>query len=473
MNLIEESFQDKEEKKKKRLSRILLLSIILVIIIIIAIVSYLMYAKSQVLKLTMDGKASDAVKQLLIFEDDETIYVPIKKIAPYFGYESYSGEYSEKSETQSKCYLQDKKEAINFELGQEKIYKVNLTNSSSDYDYTYMKKPVKSINGELCITTEGLEKAFDISFEYNKQKNTITILTIPYLYNYYKSTILDYGYSELSNELVNQKAILSNQLIVRKDNNKKQYGVIKTDGTVILEPKYDNITYLPNTGDFLVETDKKIGVLSSNSETKIPIIYNDIRLMDKDSGLYLVKQDNKYGVLDVNGNVKIYPENDQIGIDTSKFTKNNIKNKYILANNLIPVKKDKYWALFDKNGKQLTEFKYDSLGYEASSNKDAINLLVIPDYDVLVACKDKKYTLINSAGTELFPIVADDIYMTIVRNEKYYTIGVNDQTMDAIEYLNRRGITTRTNTSNTDENNSTNNNQENNNENEEQENNNQ
>ncbi len=451
MNIIEESFQNKEEKKKKRIGRILLISIILVIIIIIAIISYLMYLKSQVLKLTIDGKLNENVKQLLVFEDDGTIYVPIKKIAQYFGYESYNGEYSEKSETQSKCYLQNNTEAINFELGEEKIYKLDLVDTSSDYEYIYIYKPVKSINGELYMTTEGLEKAFNLSFEYNQDKNTITILTIPYLYNYYKSKVLDFGYAELSNVSVNQKAILNDQLIVLKDRSKKQYGVIKINGTVILEPKYDNITYLPNTGDFLVETNKKVGILSSNRETKIPIMYDSIQLMDKDSGLYLVKQENKYGVLDINGNTKIYIENNQIGVDISRFTKNNIKNKYILANNLIPVKKDDYWALFDKNGKQLTEYKYDSLGYVASNNnKDAISLLVIPDYDVLVACKDKKYTLVNSVGAELFPIVADDIYMTIVRDEKYYTIGVNDQTIDAIEYLNQNGITPRQNTTSSD-----------------------
>ena len=37
MNLIEESFQNKEEKKKKRMSRIILGAIIFIVIIIIAI----------------------------------------------------------------------------------------------------------------------------------------------------------------------------------------------------------------------------------------------------------------------------------------------------------------------------------------------------------------------------------------------------------------------------------------------------
>ncbi len=463
MNLIEESFQNREEKKRRRVGRIILIFIVLTIIAIIAIASYLMYLKSQVLQLTMDGKVNEKVKQLLVFEEDGTIYVPIKKIASYFDYESYNGEYNEKSETPSKCYLQSQTEAINFELGQEKIYKLDLTNKDANYEYVYMEKPIKSIEGELYMTTEGMEKAFDISFAYDAEKHQITILTIPYLYNFYKSRVLDYGYVELSNETVNQKAILNNELIVQKDKNRKQYGVIGIDGTTILEAKYDNITYLPNTGDFLVESNKKVGILSANKETKIPIMYDTIELMEQDSGLYLVKQENKYGVIDINGNTKIYIENDQIGIDISKFEKNNIKNNYLLANNLIPVKKGNYWALFDKNGKQLTEYKYDSFGYVASNNKDVLSLLVIPDYDVLVACKDKKYNLINSNGAELFATVADDIYMTIVRDERHYTIAVNDQTMDAIEFLNLNGITVRNNSTETQTQNPTSDNTDNNN----------
>lgn len=234
---------------------------------------------------------------------------------------------------------------------------------------------------------------------------------------------------------------MSDKLIVLKDKERKQYGVIDVDGTVILEPKYDNITFLPNTGDFLVETDKKVGILSASKETKVQIIYDSIELMDIDAGLYVAKKDNKYGVIDIKGNIKIYIENDEIGVDISKFTQNNIKNRYVLADNLIPVRKDKFWAIYDKNGNQVVDFKYDSLGYIASSNKDAMNLLVIPNYNVLVACKDKKYTLVNSSGSELFAIIADDVYMTISGGEKHYYITVNDQKIDAEEWMNKNGIT--------------------------------
>ena len=71
--------------------------------------------------------------------------------------------------------------------------------------------------------------------------------------------------------------------------------------------------------------------------------------------------------------------------------------------------------------------------------------MVIPNYNVLVACKDKKYTLINSAGKELFATIADDIYMTISGGEKHYYIAVNDQLVDAEQWLDKNEAVSKSN----------------------------
>lgn len=438
MNLIEESFQEKKDIKRKRTTTLILVAMIILVIIIIAIIAYLFHIQSTTLRLTIDGQANENVKQLLVFEENNTIYAPIKEIASYFEYESYNGEYQEKSEDPSKCYVQSDNEVVNFILSSNKIYKLEI-NKNDNYEYVYLKNPVKAINGVLYTTTQGLEEAFNISFNYDKDKNRIAIYTLPYLIQSYSNSILDLGYSEISSELANQKAILDNILIVKKQSNSK-FGAIDTNGNVIIEAKYDKVTYLQNTGDFLVESDDKVGIMSKNKETKVQIVYDKIELMDIDSGLYLVERDNKYGVIDTKGNIKIYIENDQIGMDTSKFSENNIKSKYILIDTFIPVKKDKYWALFDKKGNQVTDFMYDSFGYIASNNKEALNLLEIPDYKVLVAYKDSKYTLINTSGKQLFDLVADDIYMTVSGGKKYYYIFASNTRYDAEELLDKSGI---------------------------------
>lgn len=158
MNLIEEEFQNKEEKKKKRTTTIILVAIIFVFIAIIATVGYLMYLQNSTLKVLLDGKENSKVKQLIQIEDDGTVYFPIKEVASYFGYESYNGEYKDKSENASKCYIQNENEVANFSLGSNKIYKLDLTNSNDNYEYSYTKKPVKAKREFYMLLQKQLKK---------------------------------------------------------------------------------------------------------------------------------------------------------------------------------------------------------------------------------------------------------------------------------------------------------------------------
>ena len=482
MNLIEESFQTKKEDKSKKMAKIVLIFIVLIVLVIIGIVAYMIYIEKSTLKVSIDGRQSNEVANLLKFEEDGTIYVPIRKIATYLGYQSYNGEYSDRSEDSSKCYIQSESEIANFQLNKNKVYKLNISNGSNNYEYFYTNKPVKAINGELHITTDGMKRAFNTTFNYDKDKNRIEIYTMPYLIQFYEKSVLDYGYNEISKEFTNQKTILADtsMLIVKRD---KSYGVIETTtGNSILEPKYDKITYLPYVGDFLVESNKKVGIMSADKEIKVDLLYDSIELMDIDAGLYLVKKDKQCGVIDMKGNTKIYIENDNIGIDVSRFEKNDVKSRYILVDNLIPVQKNGKWGLYDKTGKKLKDFIFDGFGYVGTTTKDAINLLVIPEYNVIVASRNKKYTLINSSGEYAIRGYADDIYMTINSNQKHYYMNANDKRYDVEQYLDNLGVnnsnsanstrktTNSTSTSNNNTTNRTNSNEEENEENENNEN---
>ncbi len=444
MNLIDESFETKKVDNSKKIAKILLATIAVLIIAIIGIFIAIVYMQDSTLKLYINGNTNEKVKEMMVIEADGTIYFPIKEIAAYLGYESYNGEYADKSEDASKCYIQCDDEIVNFALNSNKIYKLTTSNSNDNYNYYYAFRPVKAMNGKLYATSDTIENAFNISFTYDESKQRVYIYTMPYLINAYSAKVLDYGYEAISDNFTNKKTVLNDMLIVTK-NQGKTYGVIDTKGNTVIEAKYDNITYLPNSGDFLIRSNNKVGIISAKRETKIQILYDSLEMIDSNSGLYLAKKDDKYGVIDSKGNIKIYIEYDQIGIDNTQFEKNNIKNKYLLDNGMIPVRKDKYWGAFDKNGNQIVDFEYDSFGYIASNNKDAINLLLIPDYNMLVACKNKKYTLINSAGTMQVNPVLDDVYMVISSGKKYYYMNVNNQTIDVEEYLDSVGVKTTNN----------------------------
>ena len=439
MNLIDESFETKKTDNSKKLAKIILAIIIVLVIAIIGIFIALVYIEDSTLKLYLNGSVNEKVKEMMLVESDGTVYFPIKDISAYLGYYSYNGEYADKSEDASKCYIENDDEIANFALNSNKIYKLTISDDDANYEYYYANKPVKAINGKLYATSDAIENAFNISFTYNVDKQRVYIYTMPYLIESYTARVLDYGYEAISDEFTSKKTILNDMLIVTKNKN-KSYGVIDSKGNTIIEPKYDYIGYLPNSGDFLVKSNNKVGIISAKKETRIQILYDSLELIDSDSGLYLAKKDNKYGVIDAKGNIKIYIEYDQIGIDNSKFEQNNIKNKYLLDNGMIPVKKDKYWGAFNKNGNQILDFKYDSFGYIASSNKDAINLLLIPDYNILIACQNKKYALINSAGEEKVGPILDDVYITINSGKKYYYMNVNDQTLNVEEWLDSVGV---------------------------------
>ncbi len=437
MNIIEESFKPTKTKNTKILPKIILAIIILVIIAIIAIIATLAYLENSRLKIYIDDTLQNNLEDMFIFEEENT-YVPIRDIAPYLGYQSYNGDYAEKSEVKNKCYIQNQSEIANFVLNSNKIYKLQTTQSNEDYKYFYSKQPVKAINGKLYVSVDGMEGAFNVSYNYNQETNRINIYTMDYLIKSYESMALDKGYTEIDQEFNNMKSIFNSRLIIKNDNGKM--GVISLDGNVIIEPKYDNIEYISETGDFFAINNGKVGIISKNGDMKVQILYDSIELMDMDAGLYVAEREGKFGIIDIKGNMKLYIENDQIGIDISPFEKNDIRNKYLLVNNLIPVKKDNLWGLVNKNGQQIVDFQFDSLGYIASSNRDALNLLVIPNYNIIVTCKDGKYGLINSSGGEVFPTRADDIYLTIESGTRHYYLNYNNNKNDVEGWLDSIGV---------------------------------
>lgn len=454
MNLIDESVDYKKKDNSKKTARIILIFIALIIIAIISVLGVLMYIKNKELKLYIDGNVNDKVKNMMEVDNDGTVYFPVKDIASYLGYQSYNGEYTDKSEDANKCYVQNDNEIANFVLNSNKIYKLVLENSDGNYNYYYASKPVKAINGKLYISSDALANAFNLSFTYNTDSNRVYIYTMPYLIESYSAKVLDYGYDSISDNFINQKAVLNSMLVVTK-NQGKSYAVIDLKGNAIIEAKYDNIEYLENTGDFLVTSNNKVGIISSKRETKVQLLYDSLELVDSDSGLFIAKKDDKYGIIDSKGNIKVYIEYDEIGIDNTKFEKNNIKNKYLLDNGMIPAKKDKYWGAFDKNGKTVLNFEYDSFGYTATSNREAINLLIIPDYNLMVVCQNKKYALVSSTGDMVIRPVLDDAYMTISSGKKYYYMNVGDRKIDIIEFLDEQSPNITKNSSNETNNNTT------------------
>lgn len=354
MELRSEEKQEKESKGRKIIVAIIILLIALIIITAVAI-ALLQQKENEKTKLSVNGKSVD-FSRITMIRDSNTgeNYYSIKSVAQLVGYSFYNGGYKKYSEDKTKCYVECEAEVATLEENSNKIIKSNSKEKTNFTEYT-TKKPVASHNGVLYINAEAVKIAFNTIVSIDKNTNTIIFNSLPYLANYYKTSVKSLGYSGISDDFNTQKSILYNMLVVKKDD---KYGVISTSGTsVIIGNKYNNITYIDCTNEFVVTSDSQTGTLTAEGETKIGLRYDEIGLLDLKNGLYYAKSGKKYGVLNSNGKVLVRLEYDEIGIDRSYFPIANMDNDLFLFNNCIPLKRDGKWGIADKTRKHYCEHR--------------------------------------------------------------------------------------------------------------------
>lgn len=443
-----ELYEEVESKKQSKLTIIIGICIAILVIMTIAIIIGIMYLQKSILTIAFDGKRDNKLEKIIyITEDNEKdLYIPIREIAQFFGYEDHNGDYKIISEDKSKCNVKNEYETAMFTKDSDVLVK-----DRGDYDVEYITidEKVFEIDGKLYTTPKGIEEAFNAMISYDKEKNKIDIYTMEYLNQYYASTLgLNGENGTISEQFADKKLIFEEMLIVIKNG---QYGVINiATGKNVLEYKYEDIKYLPTTSEFLVKSNGKYGILKKDTTTnelitKIRFIYDDIKIMDNKSGLYLVSQNNLYGVLDANGKVIIELNYKQIGVDIQKFIQNGIQmeNEYILLDEIIPVKNnDNLWAIFNTSGKQITDFEYTELGCSTTQNSNTYPALVIPSHKIIVVKKDQNYNLITTEGEELVPPnVLEKIYIKIdtETGENKFYMSYNEREMGIEEWLESTG----------------------------------
>ena len=442
-------------KKKSKIPMIIGILIVFLIIVTVAIIYGIMYLKSTVITARIDGQKKNNIVEILYFKEENgssKVYIPIRKVAKFLGYEDYRGDYKIKSEDDSKCYVKNEYETAMFSLDSDTLIK---TRGDSDYEYITLDEKVFEKDGELFTTLTGIEKAFNTLFEYNSSSNIINIYTMEYLNQYYASKLKIGEYSQqatsgsnntekLSDDFTDKKAIFENMIILQKD---KLYGVIDaTTGKSILENKYEDIKYLPATEDFLVKSNGKVGVLAKDSSTKVRVVYDEIKIMDNQNGLYLVKQNNLYGVVSTSGKVIIAPEYKKIGMDITKFSQNGIENQYVLLDEIIPImNSNDLWGLFNIKGEKIKDFELTGVGCTTNLADSAYPALAIPSYKMLVVEKDKHYNLITTKGEEIFKssYVLDAVYLKTNtengENKFYMTYNNNSSVVNVEEWLTSVG----------------------------------
>lgn len=453
MDLFDEDLLE-EKKKVKKIGKGIIIAAVIVVILIIGVVIVMSYLQSQKLGAYVDGTQINFAADTYYVEDTGKIYISIKNVAKTLGYNYYNGEYGKASEDDKKGFVEKlETEAVSFETNSKKIYKTVLkdktdTLTNNESNYMYIDEPIKYINGKLYTTMEGINEIYNVKISYNQDKNKFVMYTLPYLVTSYTSTVANYGYKELAPDFVNQKAMASDMLVVRREDGKM--GVINPDGTEIIGAKYSNITYLETTNEFVVENNNKVGLVNNLGTTKISLDYDQIRLLDNDSGLYIAKSNDYYGVLNKQGDKIIYLEYDSIGIDNSLYNSSDITNPYLLYNTCIPVQKNKKWGLYDKTGKLVLPIEFDMMGCVISTGQTASanNALLLSDYEAIIVGKilreddqdKKKYAVYNALGDMLVDLRIDSIYYIIQNGKEIYEMEVDGKRGNVDDVFKQNGI---------------------------------
>lgn len=399
--------EDFRERKKSKTPIIIGISIAILIVLTLIILYLIIYLRSMVMTITVDSVNTSELEKIIDIEETQNgneLYIPIRKIAKYLGYEDFSGDYKYKSEDESKCYVTNADEVAMFTLNSNIITKIT---NNSDYEYIEIDKEVFQRNGELYTTIDGIKKAYNVEFSYDQEKNKIEIYTMDYLIKYAATRLQLENFSTVFSD---RKAIFEDMIVTQVNN---QYGVISVaTGRAVLETKYDSIEYLPNSKDFLVKSNGKFGIMSNDATTKVKIAYDEIKVMDTINGLYMIKENNLFGVMDINGEIVIEPEYQQIGININDFSQNGVENKYVLLNELIPIKNNNLWGFFNLKGEKVAEFKYTDLGCKSSKVSNSYPVVVIPSYSIIVVREGEYYNLMRTNGKEIIPSnVLDSVYM--------------------------------------------------------------
>lgn len=489
MNLIRDSYNEKKQNNS-------IITVIIVIMVILAIVAGLLLVivnslKGKKFKFYVDN-TSQSVSEQIFTEVDGVRYINVKTIANIVGYEYNNGEYNNPyQEDKTKCYVKSDNEIASFISGSNRMYKVVLeqaTTSTSKTDsdstttksttntttttgttgttttttgtstktninnteYYELSNEVKVINGEIFASEQAISIGFNVYFNYDKQKNATTIFTLPYLVNLYskeESVVLDDKC-----EFSNQKLLLYDMVLIK--NSTGEYGVNKiSTGEAVLGTKYAAIKFIESSMNFIVTTDDGKQGISSMTETKIAPQYDELKQLDKDLDLYLVKNDNKYGVINGEDEIVVYIEYDQIGMNTSQFVNNDIENQYIIYDKYIPAQRDGKWGLLNINGKIALPLEYDSLGCTKgkSITKTENNLLLVPDVQGIVVCKNGLYGLMTPNGSKLVPISLTEMYKVTNSGVNTYYMTYNEQKINVVEWVTAKSTATTTNTTSTTE----------------------
>ena len=225
-------------------------------------------------------------------------------------------------------------------------------------------------------------------------------------------------------------------------NEEKKYGIVSYSNTVILEPKYDEISkihgndmyvgkqvlvnkegtqslstgfdeikqILKNTENGVIYTkNNKYGIMTYEGNDKIAAQYDELK--EAKTGLFVAKKDGKYGIIDIDNTTKIefnynsmvYNEKADIYIgEKQDYTNDIIDNTFAIRQSGILIQIDNEKGYFEL--RQGEEYKYYNFKFEEQDVKD-----IQVTNTLFKSKKDGKYGFIDKDGKVVVEYEYDDV----------------------------------------------------------------
>lgn len=227
----------------------------------------------------------------------------------------------------------------------------------------------------------------------------------------------------------------------------RKYGVIKTNGNIILPTKYNNITFLM-PGIIRVGIGKnKYGIADSTGKMLADTIFSSIMPRSDTKAIELKTADMtpKKGLMSFNGKIIIQPIYDQIGsfengsaqiwlndkrgliTENGKIILEPIYEQVFYRKPYYTIKSNGKYGVVSGDGKKLIPIDYDliypfdnNFYYEKAGTKGLMTVdkkviksikyqEVIPANQFLIISENKKYGVLDASGNMIIPIIYDCI----------------------------------------------------------------
>jgi hypothetical protein len=361
MDLIGQEEKQPSGKGKKIVIASLIVSVTVLIFMIIIMISLMGTPQNTTFRVLIDNEILELKEGVIIEDENGKMYISLRAIANRIeNFRYLNGIYGEATEDPFFAYLENQYEIVGFETDSNIIYKTT-PNSNRESRSQQLSSKIINIENNLYIYVNDLVVACNVVVE--DEDNELKIYTSTFLAEHFGELIDEEDSNNIvSSDYANRKAMAYNMIVVSKNG---RFGVIDFNLREIIGIKYRNLTFNEHetgesVGTFIATSNEnRVGVIDTRGEEIIPLIYDDIKVLNYHPMLYEVKRLNKFGVI-------------------------------------------------DESGKTLVEPIYDSLGYRAPNNNEGRESVmfiprVIGNEDGIVVVRANKYGIVNiRTGEEIF-----------------------------------------------------------------------